>query len=101
VEEAQDEPTVSVDEEDAKRDAARKVKEEAKEEAKKKAAAEAEAEAQQEGEDTKAPAVLTLTMPALVPTPLDEIADELQMERGPSAGKKRKGGKWTVINSEE
>ncbi|THX53439.1 hypothetical protein D6D06_06102 [Aureobasidium pullulans] len=90
---------VIIDEEDAKRDAARKVKEEAKEEAKKKAAA--EAGAQQEGEDAKAPAVLTLTMPALVPTPLDEIADELQMERGPSAGKKRKGGKWTVINSEE
>ena len=90
---------VIIDEEDAKRDAARKVKEEAKEEAKKKAPA--EAGAQQGGEDAKAPAVLTLTMPALVPTPLDEIADELQMERGPSAGKKRKGGKWTVINSEE
>lgn len=39
-----------------------------------------------------------MAMPALVPSPANEISDELQMYRGPSAGRKRKGGAWKVLD---
>ena len=51
--------------------------------------------------DQRGQTTLAITTPALIPTPANEIADELQEKMGPSTGKKRKGGAWTAINHEE
>lgn len=39
-------------------------------------------------------AVRTPQLPVLLPTPAHEIPVEMQMDRGPSVGKRRKGGEW-------
>ncbi|KAG9965959.1 hypothetical protein KCU61_g1316, partial [Aureobasidium melanogenum] len=83
-----------IDEEAAQRVAAKQVKEEAREQA---AANEANEKAAR-ADDKRVQAVLTMAMPALVPSPTNEIQDELQMYRGPSAGRKRKGGSWKVLD---
>jgi DNA polymerase III epsilon subunit-like protein len=75
-----------IDEEAAKRLAAKEAKEEVKKqsaiaEAKEKAAA---------ADDKQVQKVLTMAMPALVPTPANEASEGSQVNRGPSAGKKRK-----------
>lgn len=51
--------------------------------------------------DKEVQTALPMATPALVPTPANEIADELQMKRGPSAGRKRKGGAWKAVNDED
>ncbi|KAH0145887.1 hypothetical protein KCU67_g12464, partial [Aureobasidium melanogenum] len=81
-----------IDEEAAQRAAAKQAKEEAREQAVANEANEKAARADNE----RVQAVLTMAMPALVPSPATEISDELQMYRGPSAGRKRKGGAWKV-----
>ncbi|KAI5194828.1 hypothetical protein E4T39_08496 [Aureobasidium subglaciale] len=78
------------DEEIACRAAVRQAKEEA-------IAKAAQAERKQKEEDARMPVPLTLAMPALVPTPANELPDELLMYRGPAAGKRRKGGLWTDV----
>ncbi|KAH0015397.1 hypothetical protein KCU78_g8208, partial [Aureobasidium melanogenum] len=83
-----------IDEEAAQRAAAKQAKEEAREQAAANAANEKAARA----DDKRVQAVLTMAMPALVPSPANEIPDELQMYRGPSAGRKRKGGAWKVLD---
>lgn len=83
-----------IDEEIAKRVAAKQAKEEAREQA---AANEANEKAAR-ADDGRVQTVLTMAMPALVPCPANEIPDELQMYRGPSAGKKRKGGAWKMLD---
>lgn len=83
-----------IDEEMAKRAAAKQAKEEAREQA---AANEANEKAAR-ADNKQVQTVLTMAMPALVPSPANEIPDELQMYRGPSAGKKRKGGAWKMLD---
>ncbi|KAG9950845.1 hypothetical protein KCU85_g3210, partial [Aureobasidium melanogenum] len=83
-----------IDEEAAKRAAAKQAKEEAREQA----AANEVSERAARADDKRVKAVLTMAMPALVPNPVNEIPDELQMYRGPSVGKKRKGGAWKVLD---
>ncbi|KAI4735784.1 hypothetical protein E4T50_13703 [Aureobasidium sp. EXF-12298] len=85
-----------IDEQVATRLAAKKAREEAAEEAAIAAAKEKAAAA----DDKRVQSVITMAMPALVPTPANEIPDELQTKRGPSAGKKRKGGAWKAVNHE-
>ncbi|KAG9514953.1 hypothetical protein KCV07_g7814, partial [Aureobasidium melanogenum] len=83
-----------IDEEAAQRAAAKQAKEEAREQA---AANEVNKKAAC-ADDKRVQAVLTMAMPALVPSPANEISDELQMYRGPSASRKRKGGAWKVLD---
>ena len=93
-----------IDEEAAKRLAAKQAKEEAAKQAAIVAAEEKAAAAKQKAAaaaDERVQAILAMATPALVPTPANEIADELQMKRGPRAGKKRKGGAWKAINDED
>jgi len=93
-----------IDEEAAKRLAAKQAKEEAAKQAAIVAAEEKAAAAKEKAAaaaDKRVQAILTMATPALVPTPANEIADELQTKRGPRAGKKRKGGAWTAINDED
>ncbi|KAI5197429.1 hypothetical protein AUEXF2481DRAFT_2756 [Aureobasidium subglaciale EXF-2481] len=78
------------DEETARRAAIKQAKEEA-------IAKAAEAVREQKEEDAVVPVPLILAMPALVPTPANEVPDELLMYRGPAAGKRRKGGLWTDV----
>jgi DNA polymerase III epsilon subunit-like protein len=78
-----------IDEEAAKRLAAKQEKEEVKKQA---AIAEAEQKAAAD-DDKQVQKVITMAMPALVPTPANETSNGLQVNRGPSAGKKRKTGR--------
>jgi DNA polymerase III epsilon subunit-like protein/RNA recognition motif-containing protein len=77
-----------IDEEAAKRLADRKAKEEAKKEA---AIIEAKEKAVA-ADDKRVQTALTMTMPSLIPAPANETPDELQVNRGPSRRRKRKGG---------
>jgi DNA polymerase III epsilon subunit-like protein len=76
-----------IDEEAAKRLVARKTKEEAKKEA---AIAEAKEKAAT-ADDKRVQEVLTMAMPALIPAPASDVSGELQVNRGPSIRKERKG----------
>lgn len=86
-----------IDEQVATRLAAKKAKEEAAREAAIAAAKEKAAAA----DDKRVQTAITMAMPALIPTPANEIPDELQMQRGPAAGKKRKGGAWKAVSHED
>ncbi|KAI4847131.1 hypothetical protein E4T44_04687 [Aureobasidium sp. EXF-8845] len=77
-----------IDEEAAKRLVARKAKEEAKKEA---AIAEAKEKAAA-ADDKRVQTAFTMTMPSLIPAPANETLDDLQVNRGPSRRRKRKGG---------
>jgi DNA polymerase III epsilon subunit-like protein/RNA recognition motif-containing protein len=77
-----------IDEQVATRLAAKKAREEAAKEAAIAAAKEKAAAAA----DKRVQTTITMAMPALIPTPAHAIPDELQVNRDPSAGKKRKGG---------
>lgn len=107
-----------IDEETIKRLAAKQAKEEAAKQAATAAAEEKAAVAKEKATAAKEKAAaakekaaaakgkqgqtaLTTATPALIPTPANEIADELQTKRGPSAGKKRKGGAWKAVNDED
>jgi DNA polymerase III epsilon subunit-like protein len=72
-----------IDEEAAKRLVARKAKEAAIAEATEKTAA-------ADGEK-RAQTVLTMGMPALIPAPANQVPGELQVNKGPSIRKRRKG----------
>jgi DNA polymerase III epsilon subunit-like protein len=86
-----------IDEQVANRLAAKKAREEAAKEAAIVAANEKVAAAA----DKRVQTAITMAMPALIPTPASEIPNELRVNRGPSAGKKRKGGAWKAVNHED
>jgi DNA polymerase III epsilon subunit-like protein len=78
-----------IDEEAAKRLVTRKAKEEARKEA---AIAEATEKTAAAADDEKrAQTVLTMGMPALIPAPANQVPGELQVNKGPSIRKRRKG----------
>jgi DNA polymerase III epsilon subunit-like protein/RNA recognition motif-containing protein len=79
----------AIDEEVAKRLAARQEKEEAKKQA---AIAEAKEKAAA-ADDKQVQKVLTMAMPALVPTPANETSNDSQVNRGPYGRKKRRTGR--------